>query len=138
MAYIEVAKAPEFRAIIRLIEQQEYVAALAELKGLQSGVDWNWFDNDDQEEKPYSQWSDQEKLDGEIYGIRNSVHMASACGKEGQHFAKVAILQIQVLLGVAGAAGKLDMLTTTAAVAAEKELEQWDATRPDGGGLVRG
>jgi hypothetical protein len=133
MAYIEVQHAPELRAIIRQIEQKEFAAALEALKSLQSGIDWNWYDNDDNEEKPYSQWSDQEKLDGEIYGIRNSLHMACACGNEDTHFSQRAILGIKVLIGVAGAAEKLDILDTTAAIAAEKDLEQWDATRPDGG-----
>lgn len=133
MAYIEIEHAPELRAIIRQIVQQDYVAALAVLKSLQSGVDWNWVDDDGNEEKPYSQWSDQEKLDGEIYGILNSVHMAKACGKGDTHFANLAILQIQNLIGVKGAAAKLDIMITTAGIAAEKELEQWDATRPDKG-----
>jgi hypothetical protein len=62
--------------------------------------------------------------------------MARACestNKNDTHFSKRAILEIKALIGEKGADQSLDILNTTAAIAAEKDLEQFDATRPDGG-----
>lgn len=120
------------RNIIKTIESKNYQQALDDLKALQSGVDWNWGEEDEEPDTPYAQWPDQQKLDGEIYGIRNSLHMANADPKD-QHFAKRAILEIKKLIGIAGAEGQLNILTTTAAIAAEKDLEQYDQTKPGRG-----
>ena len=133
--YIETrdAQVQALQNIIRTIKAKDYQRALDDLKSLQSGIDWNWGDDEDEgSDTPYAQWSDQQKLDGEIYGIRNSLHMAKADPKD-KHFAKRAILEIKTLIGITGAEEQLNILTTTAAIAAEKDLEQYDQTNPGGG-----
>jgi hypothetical protein len=127
--YIETrpAQTNTLRNIISIIKTGDYQSALKWLKDMQSGIDWNWVDG-----APYAQWPDQQKLDGEIFAIRNSLHIAKADPKD-QHFAKRAILEIQTLLGETGAKDKLNILTTTAAIAAEKDLEQHDQTKPGRG-----
>jgi hypothetical protein len=130
--YIETRdpQAQALRNIIKIIEAKQYQQALDALKDMLSGIDDGWEPGD--EETPYAYWPDYAKLDGEIYGIRNSLHMAKVYTKD-KHFANRAILEIKTLLGDNGACDALNILTTTAAIAAEKELEQHDQTNPGRG-----
>lgn len=116
------------------IEGRQYAEAIETLKGLQSGIDWNFVDEEDGSEAgvPVEQWTDQKKLDGLLYSPINSLHMLRLSGFDA-HFHRRVKLEIEVIGGKKGAAEALEILTTTGAVAAEKALEQHDQTKPGRG-----
>jgi hypothetical protein len=86
-------------AVIGKIESKDYDEAIADIKGMQPGINWSWYDEETDDFNPQVQWAGQEMLDCELYGIVNSLQMARMY-KYDKHFANHAILEIKVLIGV--------------------------------------
>lgn len=110
------------KKVIQLIKGNNIEQAIKELKGMQSGIDWNYEEAD----LPPGSWPEQQHRDGGIDSILNDLRCARFLPniKDKEHFKKSAILRIQVLEGVKGAAEELDRVTATAAAAAEAELRR--------------
>lgn len=85
--------------VIGKIESKDYEGAIADIKSMHFGINWNWYDEESDDYKPHVQWTGKEMLDGELYGIVNSLQMARMY-KFDPHFANHAILEIKLLIGI--------------------------------------
>ena len=114
--------------IIILIRENKIEEAIAEIKSMQSGIDWNYSENPDDVEAPVNSdmWSEQQWADGKLFTILNDLYSARVCpdSRDKAHFCKTAILKIKVLQGIKGTRKELDRVATTAAVAAEAQLRK--------------
>jgi hypothetical protein len=118
-----------FRLIIGMIEANDLTGAIQTVKSLQSGIDWNYADNDEEEDASGAgeYWPKQQWDDGELYSVLNDIHSARMFpGADREHFKQVAILRLRVISGDASARKQLERAIATGAAAAEGQLRRYE------------
>ncbi|ACF47367.1 hypothetical protein Paes_2376 (plasmid) [Prosthecochloris aestuarii DSM 271] len=97
---------------------------------LQSGIDWNYDDEDDDPDAPVHSelWPEQQWKDSDFRSILNDLQSAKLCPdrKDREYFLQTALLKIQIMQGVKGANKILDRVIATGAATAEALLRRFE------------